>query len=121
MHKFSAEKIQPIKGEVQGNGSIFGKKAGYPVKKIPSKRSHVKSLYANPSKEVALASERYNLAKSIAKEISGFAPYEKRAMDLGRKGEDKKMKKFLKKRLGTMKAARRKQEQLLDAIRQGAK
>lgn len=115
--KYDASKVQPIKGEVKGNGSIFGRAHGYPVKKLISRNQHKKELRKNPSKITKLCLERLEIAKNIAKEICGYAPYEKKAIDLARKGEEKKMRKFLKKRLGTMKAAKRKQEQLISEMR----
>lgn len=46
--------------------------------------------------------------KSIVSEICGLSPYEKKALDLYRKGEEKKAKTFLKKRLGSMARAEKK-------------
>ncbi|KAI5171357.1 large subunit ribosomal protein L36e [Nematocida sp. LUAm3] len=115
--KYNEESVQPTEGVLTGNNSIFGKDSGRAVKKLPSRSQHKKTLKANPSDHARIAMEKHEIAKNIAREICGYSPYEKRAMDLGRLGEEKKMKKFLKKRLGTLKAAKRKQEILLEDIR----
>jgi large subunit ribosomal protein L36e len=55
--------------------------------------------------------------------VTGFAPYERRALELLKVGKDKRARKFTKKRLGTMLRAKRKIEELnnvLMAQRRGA-
>lgn len=111
--KLDKKKLQPLVGELKGNGTIFGRDRGHIVRKMPSRSDHKRALRANPSPGKVAKMERKELAMNIAKEICGHAPYEKKAMDLARRGEDKKMKKFLKKRLGTLRAARKKQEALM--------
>lgn len=111
--KLDKKELQPLTGKLTGNGTIFGRDRGHPVRKMPSRSEHKRALMANPSAAKIAIMERKELALNIAKEICGHAPYEKKAMDLARRGEDKKMKKFLKKRLGTLKAAKKKQEKLM--------
>ncbi|KAG8900651.1 hypothetical protein FRB99_005830 [Tulasnella sp. 403] len=53
-----------------------------------------------------------SFVKNIIREVTGFAPYEKRIMELLRNNKDKKAKKLSKKRLGTMKRAKTKIEEL---------
>jgi len=115
--KVKLETVQPLEGKLEGNDTIFGKEAGHPVKKIISRTQHRKNLRKNPSPMAKLAMEKTELAKKIAKEICGLSPYEKKAIDFARKGEDKKMRKFLKKRLGSLPVAKRKQEDLLVEMR----
>merc|ERR1711872_311284 len=50
--------------------------------------------------------------RDVAREVMGFAPYEKRCMELLKVGKDKKALKFCKKRLGTLGRGRRKREEL---------
>ncbi|KAI5188665.1 large subunit ribosomal protein L36e [Nematocida sp. AWRm77] len=115
--KNTFERIQSVKGTLRGNGTIFGREAGHPIKRLPSRNSHNKDIRKNPSPLTKLRLEQTALAKNIAKEICGYSPYEKKAIDLARKGEEKKMKKFLKKRLGSLKAAKKKQETLILGMR----
>jgi large subunit ribosomal protein L36e len=56
------------------------------------------------------------LVKNVIHEIAGFAPYEKRAIDLKKLGKDKATRGFLKKRLGTYKRAVRKATELEDVV-----
>lgn len=58
-------------------------------------------------------SENKIMSKKIAQEICGFSPYEKKAIDLLRKDEPKKARKFLKKRLGSMARAEKKFDTLI--------
>lgn len=51
--------------------------------------------------------ENQIFASNIIKEICGDAPYKLMAREFLRKGSDKKAKKFLRKRLGSMRAARK--------------
>ena len=69
-----------------------------------------------PRKSYAL-SESQKLAKSIAREINGLAPYEKKAVDLMKADEMKKAKKYLKIRLGSWARAEKKFEDLLTHYR----
>ncbi|KAG8948091.1 hypothetical protein FRC04_010003 [Tulasnella sp. 424] len=50
--------------------------------------------------------------KSIIREVTGFAPYERRIMELLRNNKDKKAKKLTKKRLGTITRAKKKLDEL---------
>lgn len=52
------------------------------------------------------------LARDIIKEICGKSPYELLAIDMLQKGQDKRVKKFLRKRLGSLKTAKKKIDQL---------
>lgn len=115
--KINTETLQPVTGTEYGNGTIFGRERGHTTKKIKSRTQHKKELRQNPSDFAKLAKERTIMAKNIAKEICGLSPYEKKAIDFGRRGEEKKMRKFLKKRLGSLKTAKQKQEKLLSEMR----
>ncbi|CEH14898.1 60s ribosomal protein l36 [Ceraceosorus bombacis] len=69
-------------------------------------------------------SQRNAVIKSVVREVVGFAPYERRAMELIRNSKDKRARRFLKARLGTLKRAKNRMETLTSAIaeqrRQGA-
>lgn len=60
-----------------------------------------------PKRSYALTDAQI-IAKQVAREICGLAPYEKRALDFINAGNHKKAKKFLKKRLGSMARADKK-------------
>lgn len=62
---------------------------------------------------------RHNkLVRDVIREVSGQAPYEKRAMELLRVSKDKRALKFLKRRLGTQVRGKRKREELQMTIQQ---
>merc|ERR1712094_119944 len=48
----------------------------------------------------------------LAREVCGFAPYERRAMELLSQGFDKRALKFCKKRLGTHRRGKKKRSEL---------
>jgi large subunit ribosomal protein L36e len=62
--------------------------------------------------------ERRALARSIVGELCGLAPYEKKAVELIKQDRERRCKKFLKKRLGSLKAAQRRQEKLAEMVRE---
>lgn len=91
----------------QRSGFAFGKNKGYKVTPIVG----MKRVFTGKRTDYKL-SEGAILAKNIAQEICGLAPYEKKAIDLIKKGSDKRCKKFLKHRLGNMNNTKKKLEYL---------
>lgn len=70
-----------------------------------------------PSQRKGILGKRVAFVRSLIREVVGFAPYEKRALELLRIGKDKRTLKFCKKRLGTHLRAKRKREELSEALR----
>uniref|UniRef100_A0A3P8ZVW6 60S ribosomal protein L36 n=1 Tax=Esox lucius TaxID=8010 RepID=A0A3P8ZVW6_ESOLU len=54
--------------------------------------------------------------RDMIREVCGFAPYEKRAMELLKVSKDKRALKFIKKRIGTHIRAKRKREELSNVL-----
>ncbi|KAL6049709.1 hypothetical protein STEG23_021222 [Scotinomys teguina] len=54
--------------------------------------------------------------RDMIREVCGFAPYERRAMELLKVSRDKRAPKFIKKRVGTHIRAKRKQEELSNVL-----
>uniref|UniRef100_A0A2K5HQN9 60S ribosomal protein L36 n=1 Tax=Colobus angolensis palliatus TaxID=336983 RepID=A0A2K5HQN9_COLAP len=52
----------------------------------------------------------------MIREVCGFAPYERRAMELLKVSKDKRALKFIKKRVGTHIRAKRKREELSNVL-----
>ncbi|KAG2251980.1 hypothetical protein Bca4012_099517 [Brassica carinata] len=52
-----------------------------------------------------------------AREVAGFAPYEKRITELLKVGKDKRALKVAKRKLGTHKRAKRKREEMSSVLR----
>ncbi|TBU07876.1 ribosomal protein L36 [Hamiltosporidium tvaerminnensis] len=67
-----------------------------------------------PGKKTMLSTknEKVLFARSIVTEICGLSPYEKKALEYLRKDKDRRCKKFLKSRLGTLRTAKKKLEAL---------
>ena len=56
--------------------------------------------------------------RDLVREVTGFSPYEKRAMELLRISKDKRCLKFLKKRIGNHIRAKRKREEMSNVLQQ---
>lgn len=73
-------------------------------------------LAPRPASKKGNSSERVKAIRTIVREVTGFAPYERRAMELIRNSKDKRARKFVKRRLGTMRRAKIKMEILTNVI-----
>ncbi|SMN19043.1 similar to Saccharomyces cerevisiae YPL249C-A RPL36B Protein component of the large (60S) ribosomal subunit, nearly identical to Rpl36Ap and has similarity to rat L36 ribosomal protein [Maudiozyma saulgeensis] len=62
------------------------------------------------------SSNRTKFVRSLVREIAGLAPYERRLIDVLRNTGEKKAKKVAKKRLGTLKRAKAKVEEMNNVI-----
>merc|ERR1719229_1638169 len=91
----------------------FGLNKGHKVTKNVMKR---------PSRRKGI-NKHVKFVRDIVREVCGFAPYERRAMELLKVSKDKRALKFIKKRIGTHIRAKRKREELstvLAAMRKAA-
>ncbi|KAG2195404.1 50S ribosomal protein L36e [Mucor mucedo] len=73
-------------------------------------------LKAKPSNKIGAASKRVTFVKSIIREVAGFAPYERRLMELIKNSKDKRARKLCKAKLGSFLRAKKKIEELQSAI-----
>merc|ERR1712093_160619 len=83
-----------------------------PVAQMATPRTNV----PKPSNRKGRQSARSAFVKSIVREVAGFAPYERRVMELIHNSKDKKARKLTKKRLGTLRRAKRKVDELTGVI-----
>ncbi|EPQ26150.1 uncharacterized protein PFL1_06358 [Pseudozyma flocculosa PF-1] len=82
-------------------------------------RGHVterRVLAPRPANRKGRKSERVEVIRSVIREVAGFAPYERRAMELIRNSKDKRARKFIKRRVGTLRRAKSKMEALTAVI-----
>ncbi|GAA5797390.1 50S ribosomal protein L36e [Thamnidium elegans] len=75
-----------------------------------------RELKAKPSNKIGVASQRNVFVKNIIREVAGFAPYERRLMELIKNSKDKRARKLCKSKLGTFLRAKKKIEELQGAI-----
>ncbi|KAJ2844345.1 ribosomal protein L36, partial [Coemansia erecta] len=54
--------------------------------------------------------------RDLVREVAGYAPYERRIMELLKNSRDKRARKLGKKRLGTLRRAKRKVDELSAAL-----
>uniref|UniRef100_A0A646QEJ4 60S ribosomal protein L36 n=1 Tax=Hemiscolopendra marginata TaxID=943146 RepID=A0A646QEJ4_9MYRI len=69
-----------------------------------------------PSKKKGKLYKHTKMIRDIIREVSGHAPYERRAMELLKVSKDKRALKFIKKRLGTHLRAKRKRDELSNVL-----
>lgn len=81
---------------------------------IVTKRTPLKKRSSYTKGQVT---KRGEIVKKVIGEVCGFAPYEKRIIELLRIGKDKRALKFAKKRLGTHLRAKKKREEMSEALR----
>ncbi|KIJ56894.1 hypothetical protein M422DRAFT_218685 [Sphaerobolus stellatus SS14] len=73
---------------------------------------------AKPSQRKGHLTKRTQFTRQVIREVAGYAPYERRVMELLRNSKDKKARKLTKKRLGTLLRAKRKIEELSSVIQE---
>jgi large subunit ribosomal protein L36e len=61
---------------------------------------------------MSTAVARVKFVRDLIREVVGFSPYERRIMELLKNSKDKRARKLAKRRLGTMRRAKRKVEEL---------
>jgi len=98
-----------------------------PGKKAPKKakvmaKGHATTKLEKPQKPSAMKgrlSKRTQLVRSVIREVVGFAPYERKLIELLQAGgakEDKKALKIAKKRLGTHRRGTLKRESIREVV-----
>ncbi|KAI9500090.1 ribosomal protein L36 [Coemansia spiralis] len=91
------------------SGIAYGPNAGH----ITTRRElKPRPSYAKSSNR----SEHNTFVRSLIREVSGYAPYERRIMELLKNSRDKRARKLGKKRLGTMRRAKRKVDELTNVL-----
>ena len=99
-------------------GLFIGLNKGFVVSK-----PEVNTRAIKPSKRRGTIGKRVSVIREVIREIVGFAPYEKRMIELLRVGDsvkDKKAGKIAKQRLGTIRRAKAKKAEM-EAIVQAQK
>jgi len=75
-------------------------------------------MKASNRKKIQKKSERSKLVSEVIREVAGYAPYEKRIMELLKNNLDKRALRAAKRKLGGHRRAKRKREELQNVIRQ---
>eukprot|EP00270_Netrium_digitus_P006608 TRINITY_DN191_c0_g1_i1.p1 TRINITY_DN191_c0_g1~~TRINITY_DN191_c0_g1_i1.p1 ORF type:complete len:127 (+),score=34.12 TRINITY_DN191_c0_g1_i1:1-381(+) len=70
-----------------------------------------------PSDRKGILGKRTGFVRKLIREVVGFAPYEKRIMELLKVGKDKRALKLAKRKLGTHLRAKRKREEMTTTLR----
>ncbi|XP_074651177.1 large ribosomal subunit protein eL36-like [Tubulanus polymorphus] len=71
-----------------------------------------------PSRRKGRLTKHNKFIRDLVREIVGFAPYERRCIELLRVSRDKRALKFVKKRLGTHLRGKKKREEMQSVIQQ---
>lgn len=75
-----------------------------------------KERVQKPVEKKGKLGKRTKFVRDLIREVVGFAPYERRVMELLKNSKDKRARKLAKKRLGTFIRAKRKVEDLSNVI-----
>ncbi|CDW61161.1 Ribosomal L36e domain containing protein [Trichuris trichiura] len=81
-----------------------GLNKGHKVTKLPR--------HKKPSNTKGRLNKRVKFVRDIVREICGFAPYEKRTMELLRISRDKKALRYLKRRISGHRRSKRKRDEI---------
>merc|ERR1712066_614742 len=87
-------------------------------------KTTLNELKKRPSNNKGKQTNHNKFVRDLFREVAGFSPYEKRAMELLRISKDERCLKFLKKRIGSHIRAKRKREEMstvLQTMRKHAK
>ncbi|KAF5479073.1 hypothetical protein F2P56_005577 [Juglans regia] len=76
-----------------------------------------KDLAPRPSDLKGKTSKRVHFVRNLIREVAGFAPYEKRIIELLKVGKDKRALKVAKRKLGTHKRTKKKREEMSGVLR----
>merc|ERR1712003_118901 len=88
---------------------VVGRNAGHKVTKNTVAPRHSRSR--------GQLTKKNKFVKKTVREVMGFAPYERRALELLRVSKDKRCLRFLKKRLGAHVRAKRSEKKCLESSR----
>uniref|UniRef100_A0A8C2T2A9 60S ribosomal protein L36 n=1 Tax=Coturnix japonica TaxID=93934 RepID=A0A8C2T2A9_COTJA len=104
-------------GHTEGQSALWGRKFRAGSSAVPSRRALFPSG-ATAAAESQRLTKHTKFVRDMIREVCGFAPYERRAMELLKVSKDKRALKFIKKRVGTHIRAKRKREELRDQTHQ---
>ncbi|KAI8321246.1 ribosomal protein L36e [Martensiomyces pterosporus] len=91
------------------SGIKYGANAGF----VTARRE----LKQRPSDRKGSAHSKHNtFVKDLIREVAGFAPYERRIMELLKNSRDKRARKLGKKRLGTLRRSKKKVDELSNIL-----
>jgi len=85
-------------------GLAIGDKSGYKIT--------VNQRKPRQSRRRGRITKKSKLVRDIVREVAGFAPYERRTMELLKISKDKKALKYLKRRIGSHQRAKRKRDEM---------
>merc|ERR1712022_94202 len=93
---------------VTATGMAWGPNKGHVVEPLPKR--------VRASEKKGKLGVKVKLARDVVREVSGFAPYERRCMELLAQGFDKRALKFCKKRLGTHRRGKKKRSEMEEVM-----
>merc|ERR1712205_89358 len=72
---------------------------------------------ATPAQRKGTLGKRTKFVRDLVREVVGFAPYERRMMELLKNGKEKRALRVAKQRLGTHKRSKAKREEMTTCVR----
>ncbi|KAK5574699.1 hypothetical protein RB653_009952 [Dictyostelium firmibasis] len=99
---------------VKRSGIVKGFNKGHPVAKRTVASTFKKQYF------LKVVTKRVAAIRDVIREISGFAPYERRISELLKSGLDKRALKVAKKRLGSIQAGKKKRDDIANINRKAS-
>merc|ERR1712007_422412 len=100
--------LNMVANGVSGTGLACGPNKGHVVEPLPKR--------VRASEKKGKLGVKVKLARDVIREVAGYTPYERRAMELLSQGFDKRALKFCKKRLGTHRRGKKKRLELENVL-----
>eukprot|EP01100_Stratorugosa_tubuloviscum_P015921 TRINITY_DN968_c0_g1_i12.p1 TRINITY_DN968_c0_g1~~TRINITY_DN968_c0_g1_i12.p1 ORF type:complete len:239 (-),score=140.24 TRINITY_DN968_c0_g1_i12:81-797(-) len=96
-------------------GIAVGLKRGHIVRKRLQKKEDKERVH--PSRRRGKLTRRVKFIREVVRDVCGFAPYERRLLELLRNGLDKRALKYAKNKLGTHLRAKKKRDEMSNSLR----
>merc|ERR1711908_251932 len=100
--------LNMVANGVTATGLAWGPNKGHVVEPLPKR--------VRQSQKKGKLGVKVKLARDVVREVGGFAPYERRCMELLSQGFDKRALKFCKKRLGTHRRGKKKRAEMEEVL-----
>merc|ERR1712147_456241 len=100
--------LNMVANGVTATGLAWGPNKGHIVEPLPKR--------VRASEKKGKLGVKVKLARDVVREVGGFAPYERRCMELLAQGFDKRALKFCKKRLGTHRRGKKKRAEMEEVL-----
>merc|ERR1712224_487163 len=91
------------------------------IKSKKTSQGYLQDTLNRPSRRKGYLSKRVKMVRSVIREVTGLAPYERRIVELLKTGRERRALKLAKRRIGSYTRGKKKKEELAGLFRKGQK